>query len=252
MFALKKKDKYGLVYDAETNRPVQGALVFLYDAATVRHIASAISDKFGHFIFAARPGNYTISVVKPGYLFPSKAALQNHRFGNIYRGQIITVSSESPAVNVQIPIDINLHDKLIIKKRFPILNVETIRLASLIFGSIISVTALVLEPKTINYVMAVIFAFMWALQLAIINRSLRFSTVVNTKIRKPIDLAIVRVVTPEGKYVQTYVSDQNGKVLPSIEEKGQKIVVQKTGFGSKEYGIDTKGLVEHKRFLLDK
>jgi len=92
---------------------------------------------------------------------------------------------------------------------------------------------------------------MWIIQFVLLNRLLRFSTVISHRDKKPIDLAIVRVITPEGKYVQTYVSDQNGKVLPNIEEKGQKILVQKSGFDQREFSVKGNGLIERMKFFLE-
>ncbi|MFA7244302.1 MAG: hypothetical protein WC080_03395 [Patescibacteria group bacterium] len=90
---------WGIVYESETKKPVDLALVRLHDASDERIIETRATDKDGRFGFIVTEGEYKITVTKEGYSFPSKAE-------NGYIGEKIKVESAADSfLNIKIPLD---------------------------------------------------------------------------------------------------------------------------------------------------
>ena len=66
----KKKNPWGVVYDAQTKQPLDPVILTLTDASG--KIYQSISDIYGRYEFIVDPGEYTLSAVKTNYIFPSK------------------------------------------------------------------------------------------------------------------------------------------------------------------------------------
>lgn len=252
IFAFKRKSKFGIVFDASTDKPVSQAIVQLYEAKSLKLVATALSNKKGQYIFSAKEGEYTMSVIKAGYLFPSKLIKGNSRFYNSYLGQNFTVSSKSPAINYLIPLDPN--EKAIFRPGifYRVADSISFRYAMLMFGSGVAIFSLIHSPWPWGYISATSFLILWVSEFIIQNRMIKYSKVVDDLDRKPLSLALVRVVGDDGKLVETYVSDQHGRVLPNVSSLGQKILVEKSGYDKKEFQASDTGLIERKRFNMDR
>jgi hypothetical protein len=104
----KRSGWWGVVYDSMTKVPLDPARVILTSPEGVT-IASAITDFEGRFHFRGiAPGNYMISVQKPGYHFPSEKLTGRDRdevYESLYFGESFTVAPGGIVTLRNIPMD---------------------------------------------------------------------------------------------------------------------------------------------------
>lgn len=250
-FAARRKDKMGQVFDELTKKPVDKAVVELFRYPEMKLVATALSDKFGHFIFIVKEGNYVLSVIRPGFVYPSIMAKTDSKFSEMYIGQVINVRERSGAINVSVPIDpVTREMKL---KRQPFLSLmrsKTVRYSFTIIGTVISLYALVTDPIAANFVVSGLFVLIWAMEFNIINRNLKFSKITDAISKKPVSLALVRVKNADGRYAETFVSDEEGLVLPRSSGSNQEIQIDKDGYNSVVRPVSAVGFVEKQKFIL--
>lgn len=250
--AAKRKNKFGIVFDESTQRPVQGAMVRLFDFKTMRLVSTAITDKNGSYIFIVQPGEYVMSVVKPGFAFPSNMIRISQNLVDNYIGQTIVVDNDHPVINQKIPIDPSSNQQIRLGLVFRLLNSIYFRPIVLILGSIMTVYALFLVPSTLNFIVAGGFVLLWLAEVLIQNRNVKFSKVLDRATGKPVSLALVRVLSPEKKLLETFISDQYGRVLPKVKNIGDSVIIEKAGYDKIIETVNNQGLVEKKKFNLIK
>ena len=250
--AARRKNKFGMVFDESSQRPVAGAMISLFDFKTMRLVSTAITDKNGAYIFLVQPGEYVMSVIKPGFIFPSNMIKMSQNLVNNYIGQTLAVTNENPVVNQNIPIDPSSDQKIKIGLFYRLMNSIYFRPAILLIGSSMTVYSLLIQPKLLNYIIAAGFVLLWLAELFIQNRNVRFCKVVDNITRKPVSLALVRVLSPENKLIETFISDQYGRVLPKVSNIGDTIIVEKSGYSQISQVVSSQGLVERKQFGLIK
>ncbi len=105
---VKRRPKnWGMVFDSFTGKPMDLAVVRLFDADTKALIATRVSDLAGRFGFSVDPGAYVVSVTKPGYLFPvSKNSLSTIARGqSYYVGATLTIKEKMDNLSLTIPIE---------------------------------------------------------------------------------------------------------------------------------------------------
>lgn len=252
LFATKKKTQYGIVYDATTQKPVAGAIVQLYDHSNNRTVASTITKKDGRYIFSAKAGSYVIKVAKPGFVFPSKIAGAGQAVTESYTGQTIAVDAENPAINYFIPIDPDTDAKLNMSLFIKIFSSNSFRHLLFLMGTFMAVYSFTLSPSTLGYASVGAFLLLWIVELRHSSRRVKYSKIVDSKTRKSISLAVIRIIDASGRSIETFVSDQFGQVLPKTGVVGQKVLIEKAGYRAVEYLPQRQGLVQRQVFLLIK
>lgn len=91
---------WGKVFDSQSKKPIELALVRLHDAKTDKILESKVTDNEGRFGFILTEGEYYISVSKEDYIFPTRSRLEG------YRGEKFKVkSTEEGAIELNIPMD---------------------------------------------------------------------------------------------------------------------------------------------------
>jgi hypothetical protein len=107
----RKKRKWGVVYDSLTKQPVDLAIVRLFDSETKKLVETRVTNREGKYLFIAELGKeYYISVIKPGYVFPTKllaTAEKDKEYTDLYHGQPFKTGEErkSGFIAYNIPID---------------------------------------------------------------------------------------------------------------------------------------------------
>ncbi len=252
LFISKKKTKFGVVYDASTQKPVPGAIVQLYDNKSKRHVASAATKKDGRYIFSMKSGEYIIKVIKPGFAFPSKLANIDKISTANYLGQVITVSTDNPSINYYIPVDPDINGLLKVGSFVKVFGSAYLRYILFLAGTGMAVYSLVLKPSMTGYVSALVFMLLWVIELFHFDRSVLHSKIIDSRSYKSVGLAVVRVMDENGKSVETFVSDQFGQVLPKVSGEGQRIVIEKAGYLPLEFLPPRKGLIQRQKFFIVK
>ncbi len=107
IIAMRRRKKWGVVFDAITQMPVDLAIVRLLDAETGRIMRTAVTDQQGRYAFIVKPGSYRLTATKVGMTFPSvflKEKKESARFIDLYHGEPVAVSAED-VITANIPLD---------------------------------------------------------------------------------------------------------------------------------------------------
>lgn len=211
----RKREKWGLVYNALTKQPIDLAIVRLLDAKTGALKQTRITDAQGRYAFLAEVGQYKLQVVKPGFVFPSATLAQEKMdvdLVDLYHGEEIGVQA-SATLTPNIPIDPT--EKAEIPKA--ILRRKRIRKAQHVLGGVglaTAVGALIIQPTVLMGVftagqVAMFFLFR---RLAIPAKPKNWGIVYDKKTRKPIGRVVVRIFDKKyNKLLETQLTDRDGK-----------------------------------------
>lgn len=103
-YLRRKKRAWGTVYDSKTRRPLDPAVVTLYDESG-KVVKTAITDLDGRFAFLANPGTYSITAEKGHHSFPAKQVAEvDPLYPNPYLGGSFMVGNEGVIIK-DIPLD---------------------------------------------------------------------------------------------------------------------------------------------------
>lgn len=91
-----KQSPWGTVFDSETKKPINLALVRLMNVSTKRITETKVTDENGNFGFMVQEGKFSLIVSKNGYSYPSKT-------NDGYRGE--EFSSAGNLIKLEIPVD---------------------------------------------------------------------------------------------------------------------------------------------------
>ena len=127
----RKRIYYGFVYDSYSKEPLSGAVVRIFNREKSL-VETAVTDSSGKFSGNLSEGNYTISVTKRGYEFPSRFVKgEDYPIQNVYNGTL-AVYGNNAEVQLAIPIDrkkmkgsskVLLATRGILQKILPVLNI---------------------------------------------------------------------------------------------------------------------------------
>lgn len=252
-FAVKRREKSGLIYDQATKKFIQNAIIRLYKLETMKLISSTVSDKKGRYYFTVKNGKYVMSVIKAGYIFPSHRAKKEQSLNEqAYYGQNIEVRGDAGIINYKIPLDATASAESTKSAILSLIRSNTIRITVMMLGTIVSVVALAIESNLVNYLLSAGYLVLWILEYFMQKRELKFSKIIDKKSKKAVDLALVRVFSKEGKIKNTYVSDYHGRFIPYFQENGDYMIVERTGYEKIIDKPEKKGFIEGKKYPIDK
>ncbi len=102
---IKKSRPYGLVYDAVSKKPINRAVVRIYNTSE-RLVWTDVTSAFGTFGASLPPGKYKVLVVKPGYTYPSKIVPGHvdYPLEPVYHGELVNFMRKS-MFNIVVPMD---------------------------------------------------------------------------------------------------------------------------------------------------
>ncbi len=251
LFDNRKKERWGLVYDQGTKKPIEGAVVSLYRFDIMRLVSVAVTDKHGRYYFTVKEGNYVLSVKKLGYIFPSIAAKSEHQYDrDIYFGQQMQIKEKSAIINALVPLDPTAKSISKISLFAVLLLSTTIRLTILLSGTSLAIILYIYHPHVVNLLTLLAYLIVWLIEFLVQYRNLRFCLVYDKKLHKPVDLALVRVINGENKIVQTIVSDISGKFLANMPIGGGYLTIDRADYESLKTIVFPEGFIEGKKFYL--
>jgi hypothetical protein len=105
-FGFRKIGKpYGYVYDSVTKKPINRAIVRIYDLKD-RLVWTDVTDAFGAFNADLETGKYKILVRKSGYKFPSEivSGHSDYPLEPVYHGEIVSFTKKGIVRHI-IPLD---------------------------------------------------------------------------------------------------------------------------------------------------
>ncbi len=211
----RRREKWGLVYNAITKQPVDLAIVRLLDGATGAVKQTRITDAQGRFAFLSPAGAYRLQVVKPGFVFPSVALAgqtMDIELVDLYHGEPIEVQASAtltPNIPVD-PVEATETPAAVLKRRRWRVFQHGLSVGSLGIAGI----AYLLQPTTGMAIFGVIQIGLFFLfrRLAVPPKPKNWGIVYDGRSRKPIAKAVVRVFDKKyNKLLETQVTDGDGK-----------------------------------------
>ncbi len=221
----KKKERYGMVYDAEANAPISRAVVQIFENEYNKLLSTQITDQEGRFLLFVGPGKYYIKVIKSNYAFPSKSTTEG------YHGTPFVVNQKQELL-YKIPLD---PDHEVLSRRINLLSgvikfFNVIRIPVIILGTIFAVMALYENITTLNLVVACLYIVIWILELYKLRKTRPYGITKDKNENIFIDRVILRLFNRENKLVSTQISDSNGRYNFLANPGNYKITAVKTSY----------------------
>ncbi len=215
LWRRRRREKWGLVYNALTKQPVDLAVVRLLDAKTNQVRQTRITDAQGRFAFLATPGSYKIQVVKPGFTFPTSVLASETMdvdLVDLYHGETIEAQA-SVTLTPNVPIDpiekVEVPKTIIQRKRL-----RMVQQGLTVGGMVISIAALIIQPtaRMAAFTAAQFVAYALFRRLAVPPKPKNWGIVYDKASRKPLGRVIVRIFDKKyNKLLETQVTDRDGK-----------------------------------------
>ncbi|MFH1620507.1 MAG: fibronectin type III domain-containing protein [Patescibacteria group bacterium] len=234
LFGRRRRKKWGVVFNSLTKMPIDLAIVRLIHSETRQAVQTRVTDKFGRFAFFAKPGNYIIEVVKPGYVFPTqylKDKNEDVQFVDLYHGARIELKIDT-VLTPNIPLD-------------PVTTVETpgmilwrkftksARHAVAFSGIPLGMVIVVVTPglPTALLLLAQIGVYLLFKRIALPIKPKSWGISFDNSTRKPLANVIVRIFDKKfNKLLETQITDKNGKYGFFVKRNIYYIVAEKPSY----------------------
>lgn len=236
LFFSRRRKGWGTVYNSITKKPIDLALVRLYDVKTNRLIKSRVTDISGRYMFLVDEGEYYLQVEKPGFNFPSKLlnqAKEDDNYVDLYYGEKIFVSNgEKGVIIANIPLDppeINLTNQQIIKKHFKFRILRSLSYLGPFFAFIY----LVISPSLLSfaYVILHLVLLFFFYRLAEWKKPKNWGRVYEKESKKPLSKTITKIFSPEyNRMLEYYVTDNRGRYGFLTGSNKYYITAEKEGY----------------------
>jgi len=256
----KKRKKYGVVYDSITKRPIDLAIVRLYDRATNKLVKTKVTDKQGRYAFIAKPGKYYITAFKKDYEFPSQLLAgikEDVTYIDVYHGEEINVGEQTMIVP-NIPLD--PHKKAVPSKKIKLIRwLRKFQRFLALLGPVSALFIFIIKPDTFSFVLLIVHIVIYAIfrRLAVPKKPKGWGIVLDKNTRKPIANSIVRIYDSQyNRLLDTQVTDRKGRYNFLVGKNVYYITAEKSGYeSSKSESIEQEkpeGDVITKNILLSK
>ena len=215
LFSRKKREKWGVVYDSISKKPIPLAILRIFNKETGKLVQTKVSDKNGRYQVIVDPGKYYIQITKDEYVYPSEILFgedQDSKYYGLYHGGTIE-ATEKMILNFNIPIDPNKSEvapSKMVKRKM----IKSLQNGIAIVGPIAATISLIINP---TWWVAILLVFQLMLviifrKMAIPAKSKNWGAVLDEKTNKPIKNAVVRVFdTRYNKLLESQVTDNNGR-----------------------------------------
>ncbi|MFA6227794.1 MAG: carboxypeptidase-like regulatory domain-containing protein [Patescibacteria group bacterium] len=237
LFRRRRKD-WGVVFNSITKKPVDLALVRLYNKANDRLVTSRVTDKFGRFIFFAPEGQYVIKVEKSGFVYPSEILAGKKSDGqylDLYFGETINVPAGSMGtIAPNIPLDSDKNLVVTDKQALAKFRREHWAAGLSLIGPILALVYVFIYPAVFSALILVLH-----LSLLLIFKRLAdkpkgkrsWGKVYDLTDRKSLAKAVIRIFSPEyGRMLEFYVTDNRGEYGFLAENNKYYLTASKDGY----------------------
>lgn len=219
----RRKQKWGVVYDAQTGEPLGGALVIISDDnGKVKEMKN--TDPSGFYSFLAPKGTYVIEVRKSGYVGIESAHIVSFEtyYDNSYTPGENIVLEEEDIISVNIPM---LKQEETIWQK--VLNPATMTHTVFWAGFSFSAFALLVNPSHFNIAIMIFFIANFFIN-TFYKKSLKTGKVLSKDL-KPIPFATVKVFDKiDGKMVARTIANEKGIYFIVVNE-GEYIIEAQSG-----------------------
>jgi hypothetical protein len=236
LVGLRRRKKWGIVYNALTKMPIDLATVRLIDQKSGRIVQSRVTDQEGRYAFFVEPGLYRIEASKPGFIFPTKI-LQEFKedtsFLDLYHGEPLHVDEKYAAISANIPLDpIGVAEKTPFRLKLNAWLREFQKfVASLSIAA--GLLAVIISPTwwTIGLLILQVALFFLFKRLATPPKPKNWGIVYDRSDKKPINRAVARLFSKQfNKLVATEVTDSKGRYSFMVGPNEYFITFEKNGY----------------------
>lgn len=225
---LKRRRKYGIIYDSVTRKPLAGATIRLlaeggngFEAGKL--VGTQTSDERGQYTFTVEQGSYRIEVVAPDYRFPSTRATVD------YRGEIV-LARRNGLLHPDIPVDAlipEIHSHFL-NFRVWGARIDTLRIPLMILGTLSAVVFFLERQAVLDTVILVGYLLFWILELVSYYQGREFAYVRSSG--QPVSMAIVRLYDSVGRLLRTRVSNLEGRYALFADKGRYQLNTVKFGY----------------------
>ncbi|MBI4281425.1 right-handed parallel beta-helix repeat-containing protein [Candidatus Uhrbacteria bacterium] len=260
----KRKNPWGMVYDAITKEPIGLAIIRLFDVTTPitkqgvvtgqakQLLATQVTDKEGRFEFLVKPGNYRIEIQKTPFTFPSKI-IEGKSDGDlldVYRGETVTVGALGQAMHMNIPLDpenpatsraAGIAASFDRVRRF----VAKASLPILIAGTGVSIITYAFSQTRYNMLVLLVYVGFAAYQTVLSPKKIKsWGTIFDAVTFAPVPLAVVSIIDPQYQRVlKTRLSDYQGRFTFLPEPGNYQLKISKD-----HYAFPSRGTVATNKY----
>lgn len=192
----RKRERYGVIYNSLTKRPIDLCIVRLVHADTGLIVQTQVTDRQGRYMFHVKAGTYRLDILKPRYVFPSEfvsGSEQDDEYLDVYDGGDVRVREDGlialnvpidPVVKVQTPTRVRIRVYL----RRAQYGIAYVSIIASIVGLIVTPTV----PMALGVVSQfVIYSLFKGLMVPSVPK--RWGFVYDSKTLKPVSSAVVRL-----------------------------------------------------------
>jgi len=254
LFTRKKRERWGVIYDSITKKPIPLAIVRIYDKNTGRLIRTKVSDKNGRYQFIVDSGEYYIEVSKDQYKFPSEILYgqkQDDKYYGLYYGHTI-VADEKLVLNYNVPVDPDKKAKAPAKEIRSKIFKQTQYVFSMV-GPIGALISLIVEPAWWVAVLLIVQLFLiYSFRKVAIPAKLKnWGVVVDQQSGKPINRAVVRIFDAKyNKLLESQITGRKGRYGFLVTKNEYYLTVTKDGYG--QYKSENIPVVDEEGGLITK
>lgn len=235
-FARRKREQFGIVYNALTKVPIDLAIVRILTEKG-RLAATAVTDTEGRYFIKVKPGRYTIEVKKEGFVFPSVFLAGKRVDGDyldVYTGGIIEVTEDDVIVAANIPLDPSSAEKYhapraIIFRRF----LRVLQYVLAITGLVLSVVVFIVYPSLVSLVMVIVQILALLITYIVLRPKKRkgWGIVYDTKTHAPLANTVIRLFeSHHNKLIETAVTDRKGRYAFFAGANAYYLTSEKDGY----------------------
>lgn len=231
----KRKRPWGVVYDSLSKKPISRAVVKVVESDSGRVRETGVTDSQGRFGFLSGKGRYRLTVVKPGYQFPSSKITLDKKgsdgyFANVYLGG--SVSIKGVFLGKNIPLDPKIQAPAgyyLLFLRY-LRFFERIRIPLLILGTILALVNLYLFHSILDFIILSLYLLLWVFEILERRKVKPYGEVLGEG-GEALDLAVVRFFKEkDNKLAATTVTDKKGRFFVLLPEGDFYLTASKSGY----------------------
>jgi len=240
LIARRKRRKWGVVFNSLTRLPVDLAIIRLIDAKTGRILRTAATGSDGRYVFLVQPGQYKLSVSRPGHVFPSallRGQTEAVAYVDLYHGEPVNISSET-AVTPNIPVDPLAAEKT--PRQIIFAGIARRLQVGLGIASIVIMAGAALitpRPAVIALLAANIAVFFAFRRLSVARRPKSWGVVYDEKTKKPLRNALARIFESRfNRLLETQITDSKGHYAFLVGRNTYNVSFEKPGYQKLQKG----------------
>jgi uncharacterized repeat protein (TIGR01451 family) len=228
----RKRRPWGIIFNSLTKQPIDLAIVRLFDESK-RLVSTKVTDRLGRYGFLVEPGRYTMTVIKPGFVYPTRilSGDSDNNYSNLHYGAEFLVK-EPTFVNFNVPIDPPEARPTIqqaLRRHFRLATHNFISFAGIVIG-VLSLIAVHSRLSLILLILHVLVFFLFR-RLARGRKHRQWGQVYDTVTGNSLGHSVVHIFDQKyNRLLETQVVDRLGRFGFLVGKAEYRMDAQKPGY----------------------